>query len=140
MAEANLRQSIEHPGPHSFDFRIILPDGTVRWVQRQGNTVLDEKGRPVRLSGITLDITARKQSEAALRESEDKLRIFAGQLEQLVAERTDELFQSQGRLRALAAELNLTEQRERKRIAVDLHDHLQQIIVLGKMKLGQAKH
>ena len=52
---------------------------------------------------------------------------------------TRELVQSQDRLRALATELNLTEQRERKRIATDLHDHLQQMLVLGKLKLGQGK-
>ena len=75
-----------------------------------------------------------------MRESEDKLRIFAGQLEKLVAERTDELLQSQERLRALATELNLAEQRERKRIALDLHDHLQQILVLAKIKLSRRKH
>jgi len=139
MAAAKFRQSIEHPGPHSFQFRIVRPDGTVCWIQQQGDAVLNEKGWPVRLSGVTLDITARKRGEEALRESEDKLRIFAGQLEKLVAERTAELLQSQGRLRALATELNLAEQRERKRIAVDLHDHLQQMLVFGKLKLGQVK-
>jgi signal transduction histidine kinase len=39
----------------------------------------------------------------------------------------------------LAAELNLAEQRERKRIATDLHDHLAQMLVLAKLKLVQAK-
>jgi signal transduction histidine kinase len=52
----------------------------------------------------------------------------------LVAEHTQELVQSQARLRALATELNLAEQRERKRLAAELHDHLQQMLVLGKLK------
>ena len=51
-----------------------------------------------------------------------------------------ELMQSQDRLRGLATELNLTEQRERKRLAAELHDHLQQMLVLGRIKLGQGKH
>jgi NO-binding membrane sensor protein with MHYT domain/CheY-like chemotaxis protein/anti-sigma regulatory factor (Ser/Thr protein kinase) len=63
----------------------------------------------------------------------------SGRLEHLVQERTSELVQSQNRLRAFASELGLTEQRERKRLAVELHDHLQQMLVLGKIKLGQAK-
>ncbi|HKW85679.1 MAG TPA: response regulator, partial [Nitrospiraceae bacterium] len=42
-------------------------------------------------------------------------------------------------LRALATELNLAEQRERRRLATELHDHLQQTLVLGKLKLGQGK-
>jgi PAS domain S-box-containing protein len=85
------------------------------------------------------DITERKRGETALRESQDRLRAFAGQLEQLVEERTTELVRSQAQLRALATELNLTEQRERKQLAVELHDHLAQMLVLTKMKLSQMK-
>ena len=47
--------------------------------------------------------------------------------------------QSQDRLRALATELNLAEQRERTRLAAELHDHLQQMLALGRLKLGQGK-
>jgi CheY-like chemotaxis protein len=42
-------------------------------------------------------------------------------------------------LRALAKELNLAEHRERKRLSDELHDHLQQMLVLGKLKLAQGK-
>ena len=99
---------------------------------------LDVGGHKV-FTVILRDITHRVQSEQALRESEEQTRRFAGQLEHLVEERTHELVQSQAQLRALAADLNLTEQRERKRIATELHDHLQQLLVLGKLKLGQGK-
>ncbi|HEU4505531.1 MAG TPA: PAS domain S-box protein [Nitrospira sp.] len=88
---------------------------------------------------ILRDITQRVQSEQALRESEEWMRQFAGQLEQRVAERTGELLQSESRLRALATELNLAEQRERTRLATDLHDYLAQLLVLGRLTLGQAK-
>ncbi len=47
--------------------------------------------------------------------------------------------QSQARLRALATELNLAEQRERGRLAVELHDHLQQLLIFGQLKVAQAK-
>jgi len=43
-------------------------------------------------------------------------------------------------LRALASELTLTEQRERRRLAQVLHDHLQQILVAAKMQLGRVGH
>ena len=56
-----------------------------------------------------------------------------------VADRTAELMLSQERLRGLATELNLAEQRERQRMAAELHDHLQQMLVLGKLKLNRAK-
>ena len=59
--------------------------------------------------------------------------------ERQVVERTSELLESQERLRALATELTLTEQRERQRFATELHDHLQQLLVLCKVKLNQGK-
>ena len=58
---------------------------------------------------------------------------------ELAQERTRALAQSQARLRALATELNLAEQRERKRIATELHDHLGQLLVVGKIRLSQAR-
>ncbi len=58
---------------------------------------------------------------------------------ELAQERTKVLIKSQARLRALATELNLAEQRERHRLATDLHDHLAQMLVLGKMKNSQAR-
>jgi PAS domain S-box-containing protein len=78
------------------------------------------------------DISERKASQARLEQ-------FAEELERQVSERTQELMSSQGQLRALATELNLAEQRERKRIAAEMHDHLAQMLVLVRLKLGQAK-
>ncbi len=73
-----------------------------------------------------------EQAEAAVRRWNDEL-------EARISERTGELVASQDRLRRLAMEVNLVEQKERKRLAVELHDHLQQILVLGKLKLGLGK-
>jgi len=81
----------------------------------------------------------RQKLHDALRESEERLRILAGKLEQRVGERTSELVKSQERLRALASELNRTEQRERKRIATELHDYLAQLLALAIMRLSQVK-
>lgn len=85
------------------------------------------------------DVAERTRIAVERRHAEDRLRTFAGRLEQMVATRTGELVHSQSRLRALATELNLAEQRERKRLAAELHDHLAQMIVLGRLTLTQAK-
>ena len=61
-------------------------------------------------------------------------------LEQRVAERTSEVQQQSMRLNALAAELGQAEQRERKRLATILHDHIQQLLVAAQMHLGLVKH
>ena len=74
----------------------------------------------------------RRQTDAALRQLNE-------QLEQRVVERTQDLLQSQQRLRALASELNLAEQRERQRLAGELHDYLGQILALSRIKLSLAK-
>ncbi|MDI3463758.1 MAG: Circadian input kinase A [Nitrospira sp.] len=81
----------------------------------------------------------RTRAEEALREAHQRLQRWNVELEQTVNMKTAELMQSQTRLRALAGELSLAEQRERKRLATELHDHLQQMLVYGKMTIGQGK-
>jgi PAS domain S-box-containing protein len=66
----------EHTGLDS-EYRILRPTGEVRWIQAIGGTRYDADGRPLQMSGICLDITARRQMEAALLESETRFaRIF----------------------------------------------------------------
>ena len=51
---------------YSFDHRIVRGDGSVRWIELHGKYEYDEGGTPVRRVGAVLDITARKEAEAAL--------------------------------------------------------------------------
>ena len=110
-----------------------------RHFEARATPVLNSDGSVREWVGAYTDIEERTRAELALREGEERLRTLASQLEHLVDERTEELRGSQARLRALATELNLTEYRERKKFAQELHDHLAQMLVLGRMKLGQAK-
>jgi PAS domain S-box-containing protein len=125
-------EAASNTGEFSEEFRILGRDGAVRWIAGHAVLVADRSGRPARMVGVNYDITDSKASQARLEQ-------FAEELERQVSERTRELVSSQGQLRALATELNLAEQRERKRIAVELHDHLAQMLVLVRLKLGQAK-
>jgi len=77
---------------------------------------------------IVENISKRKQAEAALYETNLNL-------EQKIQERTVELAQRAGQLRALAGELTIAEHRERRRLAHVLHDHLQQLLVGAKFRL-----
>ena len=45
------------------EYRLVLPDGIVRWMSTRGSTHFDSAGKPSRLLGISIDITARKQAE-----------------------------------------------------------------------------
>jgi PAS domain S-box-containing protein len=127
------RRSLEHPETASeFEYRIVRPDGAVRWIYAKAKTLCDSEGRAVRMVGVNLDITDRKEAQL-------RLERLAQELETQVQDRTRDLVQSQERLRALTSELNLAEQRERKRLATELHDHLQQMLVVGKLAIGQGK-
>jgi signal transduction histidine kinase len=81
---------------------------------------------------LEMELGQRKRAEEALRR-------LNGDLEQRVIERTRDLVASNHRLQALATELTLAEQRERKRLASELHDYLAQMLALGRMKMSQLR-
>lgn len=56
------------------EFRIILPDGGIIWVADRARVERDCDGRPVRMAGVLADITARREVEERLRESEARYR------------------------------------------------------------------
>ncbi len=56
-----------------FEHRMLHKDGSIRWVLVRGKAIRDENDNAIRLIGTDADITARKQMEDALRESEAKL-------------------------------------------------------------------
>jgi PAS domain S-box-containing protein len=53
------------------DYRIVQPDGSIRWIVARGQRHLTSAGEPIRMIGVSMDITERKQAEEAL---EDRLR------------------------------------------------------------------
>ena len=62
----------------SFDeYRIVLPDGTVKHVNSSGHPVLDGNGELIEFIGTATDVTERKRAEQALRESEAKFSDYA---------------------------------------------------------------
>jgi formate hydrogenlyase transcriptional activator len=51
------------------EYRIVLPDGNIRWMIARGQRYLTSTGEPVRMVGVSLDITERKRMEEQLREN-----------------------------------------------------------------------
>ncbi|HEX5545737.1 MAG TPA: PAS domain S-box protein, partial [Nitrospira sp.] len=124
---------------YSMEKRYVRKDGSLIWVHKTVSLLRDADRMPLHFISIVEDIDDRKQAEEALREAQAHLQRWNVELEQAVNMKTAELRQSQDRLRALTSELNLAEQRERKRLATELHDHLQQMLVVGKLTIGQGK-
>jgi len=52
--------------PHRLRYRIIRPDGALRWVEARGTLLKDERGAPDRIVGICMDVTERENSELEL--------------------------------------------------------------------------
>jgi PAS domain S-box-containing protein len=57
------------------EFRIVLPDGTTRWLYDRGKTFVGADGNPSYMTGACVDITERKLAGELRRESEDRLRL-----------------------------------------------------------------
>ena len=110
---------------------VLRPDGTEVPISDSAAPIRDRDQRIIGVVLVFRDISDRKRSEIQLQR-------WNTELEVRVRERTAELVNSQERLRALAAQLNLTEQRERRRLAADLHDYLAQLLALIRIKLGQT--
>jgi signal transduction histidine kinase/ActR/RegA family two-component response regulator len=127
---------------------ILLTHGGESRLARLLNLVAAAAGSITLLERPLGEATLLRSIEVALRSRRRQYQVrdllaqqrnFTEELERKVSERTQKLVSSQDRLRALATELNLAEQRERKRLATELHDHLAQMLVLVLLKLGQSK-
>ena len=65
---------VETGGGEPREYRIVRPDGTVRWISDRGFAIQGKDGRVQRIAGIAEDITERYQAIEALRASEEKYR------------------------------------------------------------------
>src|SRR5262245_40618341 len=121
VATEAIRKAIEEKGEYRCEYRIVWPDGSVRWVEGRGKPIHDEGGRCLKVSGLIVDITERKEAEQALRESEEALRKSYAHIEDLV-----------GRLIAAQEE-------ERRHIARELHDDLNQQVAALAIGISRLK-
>ena len=96
------------------DFRVVLTDGTVRFLTAKAKTITNEKGIPVRLIGLIWDITDIKRTEEGLKSSLEQLHEVAQHIEEV---------------------------REEERLAIsrELHDDLGQALTAVKIDLASIK-
>lgn len=90
----------------------ILADGGIKWVREKAEMEFNDKGDCLRGIGFTQDITERKKAE-------------------------EKLLEYQAKLKSLASQLSVVEERERHRIATELHDQIGQSLVFSLLKLEE---
>ncbi len=61
-----LRNAAKTKQDLNIDFRVIDPDGAIRYMESRGRVFFDDAGRSVRMTGVSMDVTASKQIEKAL--------------------------------------------------------------------------
>lgn len=77
---AAVKSAIQEDAPYDLDFRIVRPDGDVRFVSAQGHIERSPTGKPVRMAGTVHDVTLRKTAESALKENEEKFRSMSASI------------------------------------------------------------
>jgi PAS domain S-box-containing protein len=63
QVDAAVRRTVKGGAPFDVEMRVLLPDGEVRWIATKGRAYRDDSGRTARMSGMALDVTARKRAE-----------------------------------------------------------------------------
>ena len=78
------RALADHVRTGGFDqeYRVVRPDGSLRWVRDRGFPIQNKAGQVYRVTGIAEDITDHKQAKASLQQADDRLRQQVSQLEQ----------------------------------------------------------
>jgi PAS domain S-box-containing protein len=117
---------VRGPNRWEYEYRRLESDGRVSWRQSVARVQRDEAGQAICISGVSLDMTAKKASEEELSRSHAELE-----------ERTAELERRMTQLRKLASSLTLAEQHAREQLAKTLHDHLQQLLFSASLKLDR---
>jgi len=72
-----LQRSVEGGGDYEVDYRLVAPGVDTRWLAARGRCEFDRDGKPLRMRGVTIDITKRRQAEEALIASEQRVSLAA---------------------------------------------------------------
>ena len=75
--EQALQRSVAWGVDFDVEYRVVGPRGVLRWIATKGGGEYNESSTPVRMMGVALDITTRKEAEIQLRQSEERFQLVA---------------------------------------------------------------
>ena len=81
----SIKHCITHGTEYAEEYRLLQPDGQLRWVFARGRCYKDHHGRPIRFLGAALDLTERKNTEQALRQSQTELQLIINAMPILIS-------------------------------------------------------
>jgi PAS domain S-box-containing protein len=73
LRDSAVKRAIETGGGYEIEYRVLLPDGTLRWIGGRGRCVAGDNRKGTRLIGVSIDITPRKIAEAEALRQRDEL-------------------------------------------------------------------
>ncbi|HEX4609806.1 MAG TPA: chemotaxis protein CheB [Urbifossiella sp.] len=120
--------SVREGRPLDAEFRVVRPDGAVRWLRDQGDVLEDSAAEPRHMAGACVDVTDLKGAEAALRDARDRLEVRVAERTADLGRAMDALEAEMARRRELALRLGTVQEDERRRVARDLHDTIGQLM------------
>ncbi len=83
--QESMRLALEEKRDYAAEFRVVWPDGTVRWIAARGRAQFDESGKPTAMDGVTIDFTGRKLLEEELHEKTQSLQAADRRKDQFLA-------------------------------------------------------
>jgi two-component system cell cycle sensor histidine kinase/response regulator CckA len=84
FAEHRLTEAFEGRNVFDVEFRIMRPNGEIRYINASASPLYDTENQMIELIGINIDVTRMKQHEAALRDSEEKYRLLAEMTQDII--------------------------------------------------------
>ncbi|MBC3272876.1 PAS domain S-box protein [Pseudomonas sp. SWRI81] len=85
MVARGIKHCITHGTEYAEEYRLLQPDGELRWAFARGRCYKDDHGRPTRFLGAALDLTERKHTEQALRQSQTELQLIINAMPILIS-------------------------------------------------------
>ena len=109
VAEA-VNKAVEDRTAYEIEYRILTTEGKVRWVHDRGTATYDSESKPLWLEGVALDITGRKEAEAANLAASAELKSFMEERTRELSEVNNQLLKEIKEKRRAEAELRKSEQ------------------------------